>query len=407
MFSSFGARMNDVRREKWVFRYKYQCFEEEEEEEVTLPHFYPGTYQGVEILIKKINKLRSRDKRVSVKGGTLLSSRETFEAGQYPLHSSNGNLEIYDGKLVIGTTFIGAFPLLFRLTWNDQQISYLSITTTDNRSYTRGINHCPNGFCDDTLILNATDNFSQETDHGGFGYWCVCIVDHVGFVCVFIVLYGMYDQGVLANGEEIAVKKLSEISKQGLDEFRTEVRSISRLRHINIVRLYGWSVYKEEKLLIYVYLVNGSLKRGGELNWKTRFHIIKGVAQGLAYFEEGVFVLETVNGKKEQIIRLFHWPSSRLQLMCFVSLRNRKIEETETTIAWNKYNERNWSEIIDEKIRQDCVQSWQVLRCIEVGLLWCLIILQGTYQKSPWSWLYSKRKQLRFKKPKCPSFLPN
>ena len=75
-------------------------------------------------MIKKI--LRSRDKRVSVKGGTLLSSRETFEAGffrlaategwfsgiwynnvpertyvwvgnrQYPLHSSNGNLEIYD-----------------------------------------------------------------------------------------------------------------------------------------------------------------------------------------------------------------------------------------------------------------------------------------------------------------------
>ena len=66
---------------------------------------------------------------------------------------------------------------------------------------------------------------------------------------------------MLASGEEIAVKKLSEISKQGLDEFRTEVRSISRLRHLNIVRLYGWSVYKEEKLLIYEYLVNGSLER--------------------------------------------------------------------------------------------------------------------------------------------------
>ena len=71
----------------------------------------------------------------------------------------------------------------------------------------------------------------------------------------------MYDQGVLASGEDIAVKKLSEISKQGLDEFRTEVRSILRLRHINIARLYGWSVYKEEKLLIYEYLVNGSLER--------------------------------------------------------------------------------------------------------------------------------------------------
>ncbi|KAG2328855.1 hypothetical protein Bca52824_000035 [Brassica carinata] len=127
---------------------------------------------------------------------------------------------------------------------------------------------------DFAMILKATDNFTQEIGHGGFGY--------------------VY-KGVLASGEEIAVKKLSEISKQGLDEFRTEVRSISRLRHINIVRLYGWSVYKEEKLLIYEYLVNGSLERhlfgGGELNWETRFHIIKGVAQGLAYIEEGGYDL--------------------------------------------------------------------------------------------------------------------
>ncbi|KAF3611101.1 hypothetical protein DY000_02045009 [Brassica cretica] len=91
-----------------------------------------------------------------------------------------------------------------------------------------------------TTAASSIDNFSQEIGHGGFGY--------------------VY-KGVLASGEEIAVKKLSQLSKQGLDEFRTEVRSISRLRHLNIVRLYGWSVYKEEKLLIYEYLVNGSLER--------------------------------------------------------------------------------------------------------------------------------------------------
>ncbi|KAG5410612.1 hypothetical protein IGI04_006931 [Brassica rapa subsp. trilocularis] len=294
---------------------------------------------------------------------------------------------------------------------------------------------------DFAMILNATDNFSQEIGHGGFGY--------------------VY-KGVLASGEEIAVKKLSEISKQGLDEFRTEVRSISRLRHLNIVRLYGWSVYKEEKLLIYEYLVNGSLERhlfgGGELNWETRFHIIKGVAQGLAYIEEGGYDLILHRDLKPDNILLDRDMTPKisdfgLARMCarsekevftqhtagthgYVSpesllhgifssasdvfsfgvivleivngKRNRSFSSSIGYLlgyAWNKYNEGNLSEIIDEKIRQDCVDSWQVLRCIEVGLL-CSQYFARDRPKISLVVAQLQQETIEIQKPKHPGYYP-
>lgn len=294
---------------------------------------------------------------------------------------------------------------------------------------------------DFAMIVNATDNFSQEIGHGGFGY--------------------VY-KGVLASGEEIAVKKLSQLSKQGLDEFRTEVRSISRLRHLNIVRLYGWSVYKEEKLLIYEYLVNGSLERhlfgGGELNWETRFHIIKGVAQGLAYIEEGGYDLILHRDLKPDNILLDRYMTPKisdfgLARMCarsekevftqhtagthgYVSpesllhgifssasdvfsfgvivleivngKRNRSFSSSIGYLlgyAWNKYNEGNWSEIIDEKIRQDCVESWQVLRCIEVGLL-CSQYFARDRPKISLVVAQLQQETIEIQKPKRPAFYP-
>ncbi|XP_077220177.1 cysteine-rich receptor-like protein kinase 10 isoform X2 [Tasmannia lanceolata] len=125
-----------------------------------------------------------------------------------------------------------------------------------------------------SIIISATNNFSDANmlGRGGFG--------------------SVY-KGKLTDGLEIAVKRLSRDSGQGLEEFRNEVALIAKLQHRNLVRLLGFCVEGEERILIYEYVPNKSLDnflfdplKREQLDWQRRYKIIEGIARGLLYLHE-------------------------------------------------------------------------------------------------------------------------
>ncbi|KAI5410756.1 hypothetical protein KIW84_056051 [Lathyrus oleraceus] len=127
---------------------------------------------------------------------------------------------------------------------------------------------------DFSTITNATNNFSDRNKLGEGGF-------------------GTVYKGILVDGQEIAVKRLSKTSGQGTEEFKNEVKLMATLQHRNLVKLLGCSIQQDEKLLIYEFMPNKSLDcfifdtmRSKLLNWTKRLEIIDGIARGLLYLHQ-------------------------------------------------------------------------------------------------------------------------
>ncbi|CAO2206283.1 unnamed protein product [Urochloa humidicola] len=95
---------------------------------------------------------------------------------------------------------------------------------------------------------------------------------------------GFAFQGTLHDGEEIAVKRLSQNSSQGFQELKNQLVLAAKLKHRNLVQLLGVSL-QEEKLVIYEYMPNRSLDtflsdpvRQQQLDWNKRLTIVYGIA---------------------------------------------------------------------------------------------------------------------------------
>ncbi|XP_071927185.1 cysteine-rich receptor-like protein kinase 43 isoform X1 [Coffea arabica] len=125
------------------------------------------------------------------------------------------------------------------------------------------------------VLVAATKNFhrSNKLGEGGFG--------------------PVY-KGKLDDGREIAVKKLSQSSRQGKKEFMNEAKLLARVQHRNVVNLLGYCAHGPEKLLVYEFVANESLDKllfiessgRDALDWNRRHDIIVGVAKGLLYLHE-------------------------------------------------------------------------------------------------------------------------
>ncbi|KAF8046896.1 hypothetical protein N665_3345s0001 [Sinapis alba] len=131
-----------------------------------------------------------------------------------------------------------------------------------------------------TELQTATQNFDEKS-----------VIGVGGFGKVYI--------GEIDGGTQVAIKRGSQSSEQGITEFQTEIQMLSKLRHRHLVSLIGFCDENQEMILVYEYMSNGPLRDhlyGSKendpnpiptLSWKQRLEICIGSARGLHYLHTG------------------------------------------------------------------------------------------------------------------------
>ncbi|XP_021829132.1 G-type lectin S-receptor-like serine/threonine-protein kinase CES101 [Prunus avium] len=242
--------------------------------------------------------------------------------------------------------------------------------------------------------------------------------------------FGPVYKGKLLDGQEVAIKRLSRSSGQGLVEFKNEAILVAKLQHTNLVRLLGFCIQGEEKILIYEYMPNKSLdfilfddQRKNVLNWKKRFSVIEGIAQGLIYLHKysrlkvihrdlkasnilldkdlnpkvsdfgmaRIFGLNEMEENTNRVVGTYGYMSPEYAMKGIVSIKtdvfsfgvllleivsgrknnsNYHFKDQLNLIgyAWQLWNEDRGFELVDPGLGESCPIT-EVLRCIHVGLL--------------------------------------
>ncbi|XP_013611165.1 PREDICTED: probable serine/threonine-protein kinase At1g01540 [Brassica oleracea var. oleracea] len=142
-----------------------------------------------------------------------------------------------------------------------------------------------------------------EVSHLGWGHWYTLReleVSTDGFSDKHVIGqggYGIVYRGVLEDKSIVAIKNLLNNRGQAEKEFKVEVEAIGRVRHKNLVRLLGYCVEGEHRMLVYEYVDNGNLEQWlhgdglgskSPLTWEIRMNIVLGTAKGLMYLHEGL-----------------------------------------------------------------------------------------------------------------------
>ena len=105
---------------------------------------------------------------------------------------------------------------------------------------------------------------------------------HGGFV-FFSATVQVY-KGVLPSGELVAVKRAQEGSMQGANEFKTEIEILSRVHHKNLVGLVGYCYDQGEQMLVYEFMVNGTMREWLAGECFLQFHVLLGSPERFSYY---------------------------------------------------------------------------------------------------------------------------